>query len=144
MKANYLSGLFALLAMALCIVPVSAYTTQSAYGSIDGAQYSEQYVLAVNDGGDYVQQQAEAYLGSGYNPYYYYNTGSQNVYQTVQSINIKGRNVDQYAYGEVAQSAYSEQFVSVENLKKNYVSQYADADMYRALRVYQSVTVLNQ
>lgn len=144
MKANYLVGLFALLAMAMCIVPASAYTTQSAYGSIDGAQYSQQHVLAVNDGGDYVQQQTEAYLGTGYNPYYYYNTGSQNVYQSVQTINVKGRYVDQSAYGEVSQSAYSEQYVSVENMKKNYASQYGDADMYRALNVYQSVTVLNQ
>jgi hypothetical protein len=145
MKTNYLVGIFALLVMAMFVVPVSAYTTQSAYGSMDGVRNSQQYVLAVNDGGDYVDQYAEGYLGTQYGPYRYYGFGdSKNVYQSIQAINVKGKYVDQYASGEVFDSRNSQQYISIENTKKNYASQDAEAEMYHAKKTYQSVTVINQ
>lgn len=146
MKSKYFVGIFALLVMAMFIVPASAYTTQEAYGYVDGARGSQQYVLVVNDGGDYVDQYAEGYLGTQRGRYgQYYGFGdSKNVYQSIQAINVKGKYVSQYASGEVFNSRNSQQYVSIENTKKNYASQDADAEMYHAKKTYQSVTVINQ
>ncbi len=143
MKAKYFVGIFALLVMAMFVVPVSAYTTQTAYGSMDGVRNSQQYILTVNDGGDYVDQYTDGYVCSDQRYYYGYGD-TESVYQSVQVINVRGKYVDQYAYADVFGSRNSQQVVSVENTARNYASQDADAEMYRATGSYQEVTVINQ